>query len=252
MTIPMLLLIDDARDMALIVGRLGTRAGCEVEHRPDAPSALEFLNDRLPDLVLLDVNLVGMSGPELCRRIRAEPRLAGLAIALFTHEGLADDVAAGWDAGADFLFSKDLVLTPEAWNERLGEILATVHSQRTASSLRSSKDETLDPVPADWIAALNRVLRPPALRGVAPAVVRALLRRALSQVFLRTDTDRWLVSDGCGLDATRVPPAAGLDAVMLAAALADQVWCVAGTAASAPFRAALTATFPAIPGRLTR
>jgi CheY-like chemotaxis protein len=252
MTRPLLLLVDDARDMGLIVGRLGSRCGCDVEHRLDAASAWQFLQDRRPDLMLLDVNLVGMSGPELCQVIRREPRLAALPIALFTREDLADDVASGLDAGADYLISKDLVVLPEAWALRLSEILGAVRSQRIAASLRSEVDEALRSVTRDWIAALNGAMRPPILSRLAPPVVRALLRRALSRVFVRSDTDCWLTPDGCALDPARVPPAAGRAAAELAAALAEQVWCMTGTADSAPFQSALVAAFPRISELLTR
>jgi CheY-like chemotaxis protein len=252
MTEPLLLLVDDAREMGLIVARLAARAGCALEHCPDAYSAWDFLRAKVPDLLLLDVNLVGMSGPELCRRVRETPGLAALPVAVFTHEGLSDDVAAGLEAGADFLFPKDLVLSPEAWGTRLAEILQTVRSRRAGMPLRWDEEATHFPVPPDWIAKVNGALRLPALRGPGPPVVRVLLRRALSLVFGPSETDSWLTSDGCELDATRVPPAAARDAIGLADALAEQVWCVLGSSAGTPFRGVLAAAFPGLSEPLTR
>jgi CheY-like chemotaxis protein len=247
MTDKLVLLVDDAPEMGLIVGRLGGRCGCVVEHRPDAASALVFLQERAPDLVLLDVNLPGMNGPELCRRLRADPKTATLAIALFTHPGLDDDIAAGLEAGADFFFSKDLVVSPEAWAERLAEVLRGTHGQRPPVLLRSASDEA----PSGWVSLLNGALRQP-LRGFAPPVVRALLRRALSQVFAPSDTDRWLTPDGSALDSERVPALSGRAVAELAAALEAQVGCLTGTTATAPFRAALEAAFPEPSEPLTR
>jgi CheY-like chemotaxis protein len=251
MSEPLLLLVDDAREMGLIVERLAGRAGCALAYREDAASALEFLRECQPDLVLLDVNLVGMSGPEMCRRLRADGRLARLPVALFTHEDLGDDIVAGLEAGADFLFSKDLVATPESWCLRLREILTLVHGHPAIRSLRSIRDEVVFPIPADWIAAVNGALRTLARRGLAPQAVRAILRRALSLVFMHTDTDYWLSADGCSLDSERVPPGAVRAAGDVAAALVEQVWRVTGTAASASFRAAMVAAFPALPESLT-
>jgi CheY-like chemotaxis protein len=247
MTKPLILLVDDAREMGLIVRRLGTRSGCVVEHCSDATSAWDFLRDHVPDLVLLDVNLIGMSGPELCRKLRADSKHSRLPVALFTHEGLGDDVALGLEAGVDFLFLKDLVAVPESWNARLTEILDALRSRQATGSLRFQRSEVELPVPADWISIINSALRPPTLRGQAPRVVRAILRRALSQVFAPTDTDVWLTADGCALEETRVPPEAATDATALVIALAQQIWCVTGTTASAPVRAALTSAFPALP-----
>jgi len=251
MTEPLLLLVDDAREMALIVARLSRRAGCTLEHCPDAYSAWDFLQAKPPDLLLLDVNLVGMSGPDLCRRVRETPRLAALPVAVFTHEGLSDDVAAGLEAGADFLFAKDLVLAAEAWSARLAEILQAVRSRRAKVPLRWERETTHFPVPTDWIAIVNGALRLPALRGPGPPVVRVLLRRALSQVFSPSETDSWLTPDGCALDATREPPAAARDVIALADALAEQVWCVLGSSAGTPFRSALAAAIPGLSEPLT-
>ena len=92
------------------------------------------------------------------------------------------------------------------------------------------------------------------------SVSRGVLRRALigvgmlvasPAIFAQSDTDCWLTPDGCALDPARVPPIAEGAAARLAAALAEQVWCVTGTAAGAPFRAALAATFPGLSESLT-
>src|SRR5260221_465897 len=118
-----LLLVDDDPDLAVIVSLLGKRAGHRVTCCADVPSAWARLGEGLPDLVLLDVNLPGESGLELCRRARnAGPERAGLAeirIALFVQPALTGDVAAGLEAGADFLISKDLVSRPEEWQQRV-------------------------------------------------------------------------------------------------------------------------------------
>jgi CheY-like chemotaxis protein len=244
MSAPLLLLVDDAPEMALIVGRLAVRAGCTLEHRPDAMSALELLQERLPQLLLLDVNLPGMSGPELCRRVRANPATAVLNVAVFTHEGLDEDIAAGLEAGADFFFSKDLVLSPEGWERRVQEILATVRGQRPAALLRSRSDEVPFPVARDWVGVLNGAVRPPVLRGFGPPVVRVLLRRALSQVFAPSDSERCLTPDGCALDPERTPPVDGRVVAELAAALVERVWCLTGSATAVPVRAALAPVWP--------
>src|SRR5581483_7134417 len=101
-----ILLVDDDADLGLVVRTLGRRAGWNVEHRPDAAAAWEALRQAVPDLLLLDVNLPGESGPDFCRRLLAEPRLNGLAVALFAQLALSADVAAGLEAGADFFVAK--------------------------------------------------------------------------------------------------------------------------------------------------
>ncbi len=122
MTRPLLLLVDDAPEMGLIVRSLARRAGWDVTVRIDAEAAWHSLDERRPDLILLDVNLPGASGLDWLRRVRGTPELAGLTVALYTHWGLPADVAAGLDAGVDFVFDKDLATRPADWQQRLAEI----------------------------------------------------------------------------------------------------------------------------------
>ena len=82
MTPPRLLLVDDAPEIALIVRRYCHRAGIAVDARADPAAARDALAAarQLPDLLLLDVNLPGESGVELCRRLKGEPRFADLPV----------------------------------------------------------------------------------------------------------------------------------------------------------------------------
>src|SRR5262249_43086599 len=110
----LLLLVDDDPNIADLVGRVARRAGHRVEHRADARQAWGYLTDAgnenrlpplpLPHLMLLDLNLPGISGLELCRWLRATPRLAKLPVALFTMYDQPHDAVAGLEAGMDFLF----------------------------------------------------------------------------------------------------------------------------------------------------
>ena len=122
MSRPLLLLIDDSAEMGLIVASLARRAGWETVVCVDAEAGWQALAERRPDLVLLDVNLPGASGLDWLRRVRAAPEFAGLVVALYTHWGLPADVAAGLDAGVDFVFDKDLAARPTDWQRRLAEI----------------------------------------------------------------------------------------------------------------------------------
>ena len=58
----------------------------------------------------------------MVRCVRASPEFADLPVALYTHWGLTTDVAAGLNAGADFVFDKDLAAKPVGWQRRLTEI----------------------------------------------------------------------------------------------------------------------------------
>lgn len=118
-----LLLVEDSPDITWIVQRLGRRTGHEVMVCSDVPAAWEALHQRRPDLVLLDLNLPGARGEDLCRRVRADPTLEYLPLALFTHWDRPEDVIAGLEAGADYVVSKELLADPVAWGRRLADCL---------------------------------------------------------------------------------------------------------------------------------
>jgi CheY-like chemotaxis protein len=245
MTRPLLLLVDDAPDMGVVVTALGRRAGCEVACRPDLAAAWQFLQERRPDLVLLDVNLPGASGLELCKKVRATPALARLPVALFTHWGLPGDIAAGLEAGADYLFSKELVGRPADWQRRLAEILDYSHGHPSSHLLGWGKGVTFPDSTPGWAALVNQALRHPAVRQVAPEVMRVVLRRALQRAFTpgpsATELEAWVMPGGATLSVGRVPRDPPRGAVAgLFAALAEQVWCLLGAEATAPFREALS------------
>src|SRR6185295_4233592 len=54
-----------------------------------------------PSIVVVDWMMPGMDGPELCRRVRQDARLAGLYMILLTGRDTRADLVAGLDAGAD-------------------------------------------------------------------------------------------------------------------------------------------------------
>jgi CheY-like chemotaxis protein len=262
---PFLLLVEDSPDMGLIVASLGKRAGCEVSVCEDAETAWQVLPHRRPDLVLLDVNLPGLSGVDWLRRVRGAPQFVELPVALYTHWGLPSDIVAGLDAGADFLFDKDLASRPTAWQGRLKEILAgTVYSSDDAQAGAWPNERCLpsitggqpnSPAPATWAVAFNQALRRPSFRRVPREVLSVLLRRALTQVFaariLPQELDAWMAPDG--LNPNRLPASLAPDSPLrLAVCAAEQLARVLGDDAGSAFRDALAATFPGVWGHFLR
>ncbi len=99
---PELILIaeDDAANRALLVRHL-ERAGYRAIAVADGRDALRAAMEEAPALVLLDIGLPGLSGLDVCRRLRADPRTIALPIILVTGQVTSLDVVAGLDAGAD-------------------------------------------------------------------------------------------------------------------------------------------------------
>jgi DNA-binding response OmpR family regulator len=241
-TQPLILLVDDALDMGVILRRYARQAGYAVVYEPDAEAAWAFLQQaRRPDLAILDLNLPGASGTDLCQKIRGTPAYAQLRIALFSHFQRGQDVAAGLEAGADFILSKDLLCKPDEWQQRIGEILRPPSGRLPPEFLGWMQNTPHDP--RQLAVQLNQALRRPPVWQLGAEVVQALVRRAWQQTLQAPpggnspdarDTNGWLSPDGHGLDPERFAVAAAPEvALAFTKALAEQMWCLLGGASSA-------------------
>ncbi|MCP3162692.1 response regulator [Myxococcus qinghaiensis] len=72
---PLILLVDDDSTLLEIYTEALEQLGCDVASAPDGEMALSLALSLKPDLILTDVMMPGMSGLELCRRLRADERL---------------------------------------------------------------------------------------------------------------------------------------------------------------------------------
>ena len=97
------LIVDDDPTVADVVARYLRRDGYEVACVGDGPAALAHATERRPDLVVLDLMLPGMSGLEVCRRLRdAGP----VAVVMLTALGDETDRVIGLETGADDYVTK--------------------------------------------------------------------------------------------------------------------------------------------------
>jgi two-component system KDP operon response regulator KdpE len=119
-----ILVVDDDPQIRRVMRVTLTGQGYEVEDAKSGDAALESLRDERFDLVLLDVNLPGMSGLDICREIRAQ---SDVAIIMLTVRDSEEDKVAALDAGAD-----DYVTKPYNAPELLARIRAAL--RRTPSS----------------------------------------------------------------------------------------------------------------------
>ncbi len=101
-----ILAVDDHPETLDIVVLTLERHGYQVISSLSPIKALQLAQEELPDLILLDVNMPDMDGLEVCRRLRALPRLANVPIIMFTAEDEPYQKLAGFDAGADDYLTK--------------------------------------------------------------------------------------------------------------------------------------------------
>ena len=100
------LVVDDDRTMRVLLRAFLRAAGHDVELAEGGEEALALLAVRRPSLVLLDYRMNGMSGPEVLRRMRAEPQMDAVPILMLTGMDLDAQLEATLLAGADGYLQK--------------------------------------------------------------------------------------------------------------------------------------------------
>ena len=144
-----LLIIEDDADIALSIKYSMERDGrYSVAVARDGEAGIAEARRTLPDLVLLDLNLPGLDGVEVCRVLRRDPATAGIPVVMLTARVQEQDKVAGLDLGAD-----DYVTKPFS----LRELAARVRAVLRRSSEREPGDGTLARGPLTVDEARRRV-----------------------------------------------------------------------------------------------
>jgi sigma-B regulation protein RsbU (phosphoserine phosphatase) len=120
---PLIWLVDDSRtQVAFFEHALGT--GYEFERFVDGPSVIQRLGEttRLPDLLMVDWVMPGLSGDEVCRLLRGNPATRELAIVIVTASRTeTQDIVCALESGANDYIAKPFV--PEELRARIGALL---------------------------------------------------------------------------------------------------------------------------------
>jgi putative two-component system response regulator len=130
---PVVLVVDDGSADRQLARSYLAGLDCDVRFAPDGASALQQIQAEPPDLVLLDVQMPGMDGYEVCRRIKAGPRGRLLPVVMITatggHAEGTDDRARALEAGADDFFSKPVARVELVARVRLAQRLKGLYDR---------------------------------------------------------------------------------------------------------------------------
>src|SRR5450759_754542 len=100
-TPPLILLVDDDPYQSEIASYIAYDIGCEFESAATGVEALEKVANLSPDVILLDVKMPDLSGYEICRRIKTDPRTARTQIIFVTAKTDEEDLLQGFEALAN-------------------------------------------------------------------------------------------------------------------------------------------------------
>jgi two-component system phosphate regulon response regulator PhoB len=139
-----ILIVEDEEPLTLLLRYNLEAAGYVVESAARGDEAELKLRENAPDLVVLDWMLPGISGIELCRRLRAQPATAQLPIVMLTARGEESERVRGLSTGAD-----DYVVKPFSARELVARMHAVMRRGRSEAVDRSATiqidDLVLDP-----------------------------------------------------------------------------------------------------------
>jgi CheY-like chemotaxis protein len=104
------LLVEDSKFLRISTERALTKAGYEVVCAGDGDEALRLAREHLPALVLLDMMLPKLSGPEVLKALKQNPATAGIAVMVLTSLSPKNAKALEKDGAAGFFEKSDLML----------------------------------------------------------------------------------------------------------------------------------------------
>jgi diguanylate cyclase (GGDEF)-like protein/PAS domain S-box-containing protein len=129
------LIVDDAPAHLGALRSMMLQQGYQTFVANSGERALSIAQRALPDLVLLDINLPGMDGMEVCRRLKAHPVTCTIPVIFMSARSETEDIVAAFDIGASDYITKPL---------RLAEVCARVRAQLQFRRTSLSQQEQAD------------------------------------------------------------------------------------------------------------
>jgi PAS domain S-box-containing protein len=132
-----ILVVDDDPDLLLLISTVLSSGGYEVIEASTGKDALVAARAARPGLVLLDVGLPDMSGPEVCKQIKADPNLQGIFVILLSGVSTSSEAQAhGLDLGAD-----GYIVKPIPNKELLARVRSLVRISQAEEALKVSETQ---------------------------------------------------------------------------------------------------------------
>ena len=103
---PVILIVDDNPENLQVLGKLLKEEKYDVEFAVDGESALGWIKNKQFDLLLLDINMPGMSGFEVCKTIRSDPKMNKLPIIFLSAESDRESILKGFEMGGQDYITK--------------------------------------------------------------------------------------------------------------------------------------------------
>ncbi|MEA2534158.1 MAG: two-component system, cell cycle response regulator [Actinomycetota bacterium] len=143
------LIADDSMVIRAVLRHHLEEEGYQVVEAVNGPDAIEMMRHHRPDMVLLDIEMPGLNGHEVLRRVKADEELEDTPVVFLTGQTGSEQIVAGLRAGA-----QDYLKKPFEPAELIARVGAAVRTKRLQDALRERSAE------------LDRMSRTDALTGV--------------------------------------------------------------------------------------
>jgi len=100
------IVVEDEPDMAEMFAEMVRLMGLEVIKSHSGMRAIDLIAEKKPSVVLLDMMMPDVSGLEVLRHLRRDPRLSRIPVIVVSAKSLPSDIRKGLDAGASFYLTK--------------------------------------------------------------------------------------------------------------------------------------------------
>ena len=161
MTRPCILLADDDRRVRQLVGLTLPTDDFHLCYAEDGPGALRVARDVRPSLVLLDHQMPGLSGVDVCKALRSDPDTAGMPIMMLTGRGGETLRVRAFEAGVDDFLTKPF--SPLALEEKVRGLIG-LGDRRAADASTADPNQLTHAQRLPYAADLNRSMT--GLRGI--------------------------------------------------------------------------------------
>ena len=104
-----ILAVDDDVPAVSSLRQILAQKGYDVQTATSGEAALELIERESYDLFILDVNMPGVNGLEVCRKIRETPKTADTPVIFLTAKGMLGDMIEGKEAGSDLYLVKPVL-----------------------------------------------------------------------------------------------------------------------------------------------
>ena len=148
--LPSILIVDDNPENLRVLGKFLQENNYLIEFAINGDTALSWLNKKMFDLILLDINMPGINGFDVCRKIRSNPAMKNLPVIFLSAESERESILKGFEIGA-----QDYITKPFDSRELLVRVKTHLALRESIEKLESL-NKSLDEIVIDRIEQLIR------------------------------------------------------------------------------------------------